>query len=257
LVAALAVLAAVVVIGGRKLTSYCRYGTSQARTWFENNIPPEQEIARLRMELNNLARDDGRYFEKVARQGVEVEKMEKRVATLREKLGAEEGRIRAMKGSLIGEGEFVTYNGGRYSRTNLQAELRVSAGRFQAEEATLQSMQDQLSAKKQAYELNRKKLSELKLARQKMATELQQLETSLAKERQAQAESENTLDEASYLRIRKEMDAIGTRIRVMTKERELKNEVNSPIRSDEKKRDDDAKLDKYLDTRFGDKAEGQ
>jgi hypothetical protein len=160
LVAALAVVAAVVVIGGRKLTSYCRYGQEQARTWFERNIPPEQEIARLRMELNNLARDDGRYFEKVARQGVEVEKMEKRVASLREKLTAEEGRIRAMKNSLVGEGEFVSYNGGRYSRTNLQAELRVSAGRFQAEEATLQSMQDQLSAKKQAYELNRKKLSE-------------------------------------------------------------------------------------------------
>jgi hypothetical protein len=37
----------------------------------------------------------------------------------------------------------------------------------------------------------------------------------------------------------------------------LQNETNNSVLSNEKKREEDAKLDKYLDTRFGDKAEGQ
>jgi chromosome segregation ATPase len=258
LVAALAVIAAVVIVGGRKLASWGRYGQGQARCWFERNVPPEHEIARLRGELNNLAREDGRYFETVARQGVKVEKLEKKVAALRESLAGEEGRIRAMKASLKSESEFVDYKGDRVSRTNLQAEMRVSAARFQAEEATLHSMQDELSSQKQSYEMNRKKLSELKLVRQQMATELQRLETALAKERQAQAQADNTLDDASYIRLNKEIESIRDRISVMTGKRKLELEVNSPIQEAEKKRDRDAKLDKYLDTRFGDnRAEGQ
>ena len=46
-----------------------------------------------------------------------------------------------------------------------KAELRLLAARFQADEATLRSKEQQLAAAKQAYELNRKKLAELKRTR--------------------------------------------------------------------------------------------
>jgi len=256
-IATLAVVAAVVIIGGRRVVSYGRYLKQQAREAFDSRIPPEQEIARLRMELRTLERDDGRHFERVARQGVEVDRLEKRVAVFKEKLVKDENRIRAMKTSLVGEGEFVTHNGTRFPRTNFQAELRETAATFQTDEATLQSMQDQLSAKKQSYERNRKELANLKLQRQQMATELQQLETALEKERQAQAQAENTLDDASYRRLRKEMDNIHDRIKVMAKVRDLKKAVDSPVRAEEERREHETKIDSYIDNRFGskDKAE--
>src|SRR5207248_3225364 len=126
----------------------------------ESRIPPEQEIARLRMELDGLAREDDKHFDRVARQAVEVEKLEAQVERMKVKLAGDEKHIRALKASLVGESRRVTFNGGDYNRTDLQAELRLVAASFQAGEATLQSKQEQLSAKKQAYELNRKKLSE-------------------------------------------------------------------------------------------------
>jgi predicted nucleic acid-binding Zn-ribbon protein len=250
-IATLAVVAAVVIIGGRRVVSYGRYLKQQAREAIDSRIPPEQEIARLRMELRNLERDDGRHFERVARQGIEVDRLEKRAASFQEKLAKDENRIRAMKTSLVGEGEFVTHNGSRFSRVDFQSELRETAASFKTDEATLASLRDQLSAKKQSYERNRKELSNLKLQRQQMATELQQLETALEKERQAQAQAENTLDDASYRRLRKEMDNIQDRIKVMAKVRELKSAVNSPVRADEERREHDAQIDTYIDNRFG------
>jgi len=252
MIATLAVVAAVVIVGGRRVVSYGRFLKQQAREAFDARIPPEQEIARLRMELKNLEREDGRHFERVARQGVEVENLEKKVTGLRETLAREENRIRAMKASVVGEGEFVTHNGTPYKRALFQAELREAAAHFQTQEATLKSMQDQLSAKKLSYERNRKELSSLKLQRQQMATELQQLETALEKERQAQAEAENTLDDANYRRIRKEMDNIHNRIKVIGAVRKLKAESGDSVRANEERREENAKIDAFLDARFGD-----
>jgi tRNA(Ser,Leu) C12 N-acetylase TAN1 len=90
-----------------------------------------------------------------------------------------------------------------------------------------------------------------------MLTQLQQLETALAKERQAQAEENNTLDDASYQRVRKEMDTIRDRIAVMAKTRQLKTEAGSSIRADEERREQDAKIDKFLQERFGDKTKAE
>jgi hypothetical protein len=256
-IATLAVLAAVAVVGGTKLASHLRCWKQQAWRSIESRIPPEQEIARLRMELRDLERQDGRFFEQVAREGVQVEKLEARVSALRKKMATEETRIRARRASLTGEGEFVTYNGERFPRSSFQAELRMAASRFRTDEATLQSREEELAAKKQRYELNHRKLHELKLQRQKMATELQVLETALAKERQAQAEENSTLDDAAYRRLREEMDRIGTRIKVMTRERELRKEVSSPVRAAEERKEQDAKDDQYLNDRFGGKSDKQ
>src|SRR5262249_3053957 len=102
--------------------------------------------------------------------------------------------------------------------------------------------------------INRKKLSNLKVVREQMATELQRLETALAHERQIQAEQQATLDDASYIELRKSVDAIRDKIELMKTKRELKGEAKSgPVRAAEVQREQDAKPDKYLEPRFGDK----
>jgi hypothetical protein len=167
LIATLAVVAAVFVIGGKNVCSRIRYWRQQLRTAVEERIPPEQEIARLRMELNNLDRADGRQFETVARQGVQVEKLEQKVKAFEEKVAKEDSRLRAMLRSLDGNSKQVSYNGREYPRDELKKELRLSAPSFQAEEEHLKSLKAQLSAKKQHYELNRGKLMKLKSQRQR------------------------------------------------------------------------------------------
>jgi len=246
-IATLAVVAAVMIIGGRKTVSLARYLKQRACVALEESVPVEQEIARLRMELKNLDREDSRHFERVARQCVEVEKLDKKVSAARAQLAQDERRLRAMRTSLAGAGEAVTYDERSYDRTRLDAEYLTSGARFLTDEKTLQSMEEQLAAKKLSYEQNRKKLADLKLRRQQMVTELQQLETAWEKERQAQAQEERTVDDSNYRRIRRDIDATRDRINVKAKTRELKAEVSSPVRADE----ETASTRRNLESRLG------
>ena len=249
LIATLAVVAAVFVVGGPRLASRVRYWKQQIRCAVEERIPPEQEIARLRMEVDNLAHEDERAYDKVARQGREVKKLQARIDEQKKTVALEEKRIREMWSRVSAEektkgGEFIT-------------SVREAAAAFELQEAKLRSQEEQLAAKKENYELNRKKLFDRELAREKLRTELQRLETALTKERQAQARDKNTLDDGSYLRLQEDVNTIRERIELIKDKRELKGEVQNRNagRAAEKRREHDARIDKFLETRFGDKAE--
>ncbi len=259
LIAAVAVVVALAVVKGTWLGSHIRLWRQNFQSAVRNRIPPEQEIQRLRMELDNLARDDDKHFDRVARQSVEVSKLERQVAQLKKELDAEEPKIRAMKSSLTGKEEEVSFNGGRYSRDALRTALRIKAQAFQATEERLHSKESELASKRQIYDLNLKKLSELKLVRQQMLTELQRLETALAEERHAQAREAATLDDAGYQKIRKDMDSIRDRIEFIKTKHQLKTQVNGSgsVQVDQERREKEAKIDSFIDNRFGEKADKQ
>lgn len=251
LIAAVAVVAALVVINFTRLGSHLRLLKTQCCSALQKQIPPEQEINRLEMELDNLAKEDERHFHKVATQIVEVKNLQEQYARFAAELKGRETRIVEIKESLKGEAAFVTYKGEKFSRNSLTSELRMAAQRFQVDEALLQSKEEQLTLRKQNLETNREKLSQLKLVRQQMKTELEKLKTALGQERQRQAAEQNTLDDASYQKLRKEMDHIRNNIEVLKEKRVLRGEVDSPIKAVEEKKEKEAATDRYIETRFG------
>jgi septal ring factor EnvC (AmiA/AmiB activator) len=256
LIATLAVVFGLAVVKGTWLGSHLCLKFNNARQWIQKQVPPEQEIARLRMELDNLGREDEKHFDTVARQMGEVKKLERHVEAIKKDLGKREVSIREMRDALVGANEKVTFNGNHYDRSDLLEQVRLDARTFQADEETLKSKEEKLKAMKRNLAINLKKLNDLKVVRQQMATELSKLETALAEERQAQAQSNSTLDDASYQRIRKDMDSVRDKIEFLKNKRELKGEAsNGPVRINEKQRVEDAKLDKYLETRFSSKKE--
>jgi len=250
LIAALAVVVGLAVVKGTWIGSHLRLKCGSARQWMEAQVPPEQEIARLRMELLNLSREDDKFYDKVARMAVDVDNREKALAKTRANLDKEEARIRKIKSELTDGVEFVKLDGLRISR----ADLRNNAIAFKNAEENLKSKEGNLEARKRHLALERKKLSELRNKRDEMATELQRLETALAEERQAQAASESTIDDSNYRQIRKDMDTVRDRINVLKKKRELKGEF-APAVETNKPTAQDVQADKYLDTRFSDKKE--
>jgi len=250
LIAALAVVVGLAVVKGTWIGSHLRLRCSTARHWMETQIPPEQEINRLRMELVNLAKDDDLAYDKVARMAVDVENREKALAKQRTNLTREEARIRKIKGELGDGAEFVVFEGSRVTRSDLR-NLAIS---FKNAEENLKSKEGSLEARKRHLALEQKKLSQLRNKRDEMATELQRLETALAEERQAQAQSESTIDDSGYRQIRKDMDSVRDRINVLKKKRELKGEFAPPVETN-KVTEQDVQADKYLDARFSDKKE--
>jgi septal ring factor EnvC (AmiA/AmiB activator) len=247
LIAALAVVVALAVVKGTWLASHVRFRCDQWKTWVQESVTPEEEIARLRLEVDNLAREDEKHFDKVARLAVDVEKQEKQVARLRQDVSTRKERLRGMKTSLAGEAEFVNYSGARVSRADLQSEYELAGASFLADEARLRSKEKQLASQRQLFERSKKELSELRKVRQEMKTELQQLETALAEERQAQAQEANTIDDAGYRRIRADLERTRDRINVLKEKRKLKGEVRGTILRSAEDREQKAKLLKELD----------
>jgi len=252
-IATLAVLAAVFVVGGPRAVSYLRYWKHQLRTSFEESISPEDEINRLSMELDNLPAQEKKMLDTVARQLVEVKKLQTQVKQQETDLAQHETYIKELNASLESDDQFVTFKGTKKARKEWKAELRQEAAEFRLAEATLQSKQEQLKAKKQTFNLNKKKLDSLRLEQQKMRTELEQLKRDLARERQAQAQEKATVDDAGFLRIRESMDSLRDRMEILKAKRELRGEIRSrtSTRASAEQRKKDAEQDEYIKTRFG------
>ncbi|MFM7149532.1 MAG: hypothetical protein ACKO23_06785 [Gemmataceae bacterium] len=247
LIAGLGLVVGLGVVKGTWIGSHLRMKAHRVRTWAEERIPPEQEIARLRMELRTLEKDDDKHYDQVARMAVQVEKMEREVSQLRVNLSKEELRIRKIREELAGKTEFVVHDGIRYSKDD----LRTDAMAFQSAEENLKSKDDNLQAKRKHFGLERKKLNELRSVRESMAADLQRLETALAEERHAQAASQSTIDDTGYQKLRQDMESVRDRIEVLKKNRELRGEIRVNPSKDEKARERDRKADNYLENRFG------
>ena len=93
-IAAVAVVVALVVIKTTWIGSHARLWKKQVSEYAASKIAPEQEIQRLKMELEQPGQEDERHFHKVATQIVEVQKIETQVAAMKKDLDEREGASR-------------------------------------------------------------------------------------------------------------------------------------------------------------------
>lgn len=245
-IAGLAIALGLAVVRGTWVGSHLRARAGKVMAGMRDRVAPEQEIARLRMELKNLARDDDQHYDKVARMIVRVDRLSTEVDGIRTNLRKEEARLSKLNRELTGEKTFVKYNGSRYTRDD----LRNEATAFKTSEAALKAKEANLEAQRKHLVLERTKLTSLRTLRDEMATQLQQLETALAEERHAAAAADSTIDDAGYRRLRAEMSQVRDRIEVLKRKRELRGEIRTPD-TDAKAQERDAKADAYLADRFG------
>jgi hypothetical protein len=252
LIAALAVVIGLAVVSSTRLGSHLRLRWKRATDWASRQVRPEDEVARLRMELANLARQDDQHYDKVARMAVDVDSLRKDVNQQKDNLTKLEKRIRALRGELANKAEFVVYNDQRFSREDAQRQFDRDVDTFRVAEEAVKSRETTLKAKEKLLHMERDKLSKLQAEREKMAADLQTLETLLAEERQAQAARESSIDDSGYRKVRKDMNTLRERIEVLKKKRQLRGEtLGGPIEEAEKTQHEKAQRDKYIEARFG------
>lgn len=253
IIAVVAVGVALGVINFTWLGSHFRALWRDAAKKVERSVPLDREIKRLEMEIDNLKSEKDRLFDEMLRRGVEVKKLEAVVKADKAKLAQSEKSIYAMKQSLKASGEYVTYLEKEFKRDVLQNDLRQLAANFRLDERTVQSKDEQLGLKRRAYENHRKVYGELELARQEMITELERLKTEYAREQELQAAESKTVATPGFERVRKDMDRLKDRIEEIKMRRELKGDVDGPVRAHERRKKEQEEIDSYLDKRFTDK----
>jgi hypothetical protein len=216
-------------------------------------VPLEREIERLQMELSQLSSQDERFLDKVAHQALAVEKLETQIAHLKKDLAQREAQVRAMHVALATKDAQVVYNGERYSRDLMEQQLKLDFLALEADEQVLQSRTEHLLELKKSLTMNRRKLSDLKLQRERMATELQRLETAVAVERRIKQEEEATIDDSEYAKLSSEIAQVRDQVQLLKMKRELRKEMGEgPVRAQERQREEEAKLLQRMAQRFAD-----
>jgi hypothetical protein len=254
LIAALAIVVGVGVVSGTRLGSHFRLWYNKSSCWAKNQVSPETEIDRLKMELDNLGRLDDRYFDQVARQKREVVKVEKKLKLDQEALAKLSGELKGMRVALKNEGEFVVFNEKQYPRDQVQEQFNLDFKRFLTSEEGVKADEQHLEAIKTTLKESEQKVQELATVRAKMKVRLQTLAAKLERERRLQNQGSVSIDDSRYSTISKQLDELEDRIESMEIKRDMKGSSGKgPIRIQEEAREEQKKLDKLAEERFGNK----
>jgi len=254
LITVLAVVVGVGVVSGTRLGSLARYWWHTGVEKVQREIPPETEIGRLKLELDNLSRLDDRYFDEVARQKLEVRKLESKVKLDKDKLAKFERQLKNMRVALSEEGNTVSYNGSEYPRDRMQREFNQDFKHFLVVEEGVKADAEVLDTLKTKLSESELQIQELGSLRAKMQARLQTLHAKLQRERRLQNHGSIVIDGNRYANLEKQLDELHDRIESMSIKRELKGQAShGSIRAQEEAKEEQKRLEKQAEERFGGK----
>ena len=262
MIAGLAVVVGVAVLAwlSPKLISTIRYEAGQAIESAEDSVPLETEIGRLRGEVKRLEGDENHYYDQVAKQAVEVDKVRQDVAETTNAMEHQWNNIEAMRKDLGDEVRTSFHYGkGTYSREEVTKQLKLDFESYQKCEQELAAKKNLVSAEEKSLAASEEQLRSLKGQRENMKAELAQLEADLKLVRMKEAQTSVQVDDTEYARAKADIAKVRERIDTRKKALELKGEpANGPIDATAAPTQTDEKdLLKQIDEKGGRKADGK
>jgi len=255
LIAGLAVVVGLVVIRTTGLASHIRLWKKEAAAWAKNQVDPETEIARLRMEVDRLERDDKLYFHKVAEQRLQVKARRTRLEHDRTEVAVLHKRLTDLRAALqTGEADLqqVSYNGSSYSRADAERQVDVDWTRYKPLKSSVSSQERGLKALEAALAQNEAKLFSARQRRQEMLNEIQEMENELNELRQAKAANAAVLDDSSYGEVRRSIEGLRQRLAVEKEKLTLEGAgLGGPIEQAETVRARKAEREKEMEQELG------
>lgn len=170
---------AVVALRGTRLYSYARQGAEDVSAWVKDQIPPENEIKRLRSEVKQLDQDVLKIAEQLARENVEVRDLRQTVAELRAKQAEQKEILRARGAAIKNATENVSFGGRSLSVTQAKAELEEAVNRYATNQKTLAALEQTLASRERTRDALEKQLDTLKYQKKELAGAIDALEAEI------------------------------------------------------------------------------
>jgi chromosome segregation ATPase len=215
------VSAGLVLVGlfvfGRHAASYVGTGASWVRDSVKDSVPLNFEIDRARNMVKNLQPEIQRNMHVIAKEEAEVERLEQKVRQAEEKIEKDKTDLMTLSRDVAtGKKEF-TYSGKIYKISQVKADMANRLERAKTAEATISSLRDILSARKQGLEAGRQKLEAMLAAKDQLLAKIENLEARMKWVEMAQAASEYSFDDSKLGSVKELVDDLQTRIQVAEK----------------------------------------
>ena len=212
-----AVLLLVSLFAGRGVISYATTAFDKGVDTVKSSVPVKFEIERARRMLKDLAPEIERNMHLIAREEVEVAKLERELVRNEKQVATSREEILRLKGDLeSGDSQFV-YAGRSYSAAEVKRDLANRFEHFKTVEATSEQLEQVLRARENGLTAARDKLKNMLAARQQLAVDIENLEARLKMIEVAQTTSEFNFDDSKLAQTRELVEEIGTRLDVTEK----------------------------------------
>ena len=240
---------------GVPLASYTRCGVSWLKDSASDAVPLEWELKRARQMINDLKPEISSNAKRIAREKIEVVRLENQVAETESRLAKAQRDIERLTGDLEGGDHHFTYAGRSYTSVQVKDDLKNRFKRFKTRRATSDKLQQMLTARQATLASAQDRMEEMLSARRQLEVEVENLQARVGALRVAQTASELSLDDSHLSQTRRLLDEIATRIDVEEETMSVDEEYFGEIQIN---LDDDDDQDLLEDiANYFDDAEGQ
>jgi chromosome segregation ATPase len=202
---------------GRDAWSYMSTSAGWVKDSVKNSVPMEFEIDRARKMVKDLVPDIQKNMHIIAKEEVEVERLEKQIAQLEGKLSTERASVMRLKSDLeSGRGNFE-YAGRRYTATQVKLDLTNRFERYKTNDATLASLREIYDARQNSLNAARQKLENMLAVKRQLEVDVENLEARLKMVEAAQTTSEYNFDDSRLSRAKELINDLRTRLDVAAK----------------------------------------
>jgi chromosome segregation ATPase len=199
---------------GRGMVSYVRTSAGYVRDAVHESVPMEFQIERARGMIDDLVPEIRKNLHVIAKEQVEVERLEKQVAEAEAGLGKAKQDIVRLKGDLESGQTIFVYAGRSYTAGEVKTDLANRFERYKTSEATLASLQGIYDARQRSLDAARQKLEGMLAERRRLEVEVENLDARLKKLAAAQTTSDYNFDDSKLSRVKELIDDLRTRLDV-------------------------------------------
>ena len=202
------------LVFGRGAVSYVRTSAGYMTDSMKDAVPVEFEIQRARGMIKDLVPEVRKNMHLIAKEEVEVKRLEEQIAQAEERLSQEKGQLMRLKADLTTGRDVFRYAGRSYTEDQVRHDLANRFERYKTGDATLESLQKIYRARQQSLGAARDKLEGMLASKRQMQVEVENLEARLQMLEAAQATSEYQFDDSRLGRLKELVQDLHTRLDV-------------------------------------------
>lgn len=205
------------LIAGTSGVSYVKTGYHSIRDTIKEQIPIEVEIKRARDMISDLKPEIADNLKVIAREEVEVAKLQREVAAKQTSLNKSKQAILKLKDDVQSGVKYVSYGGKQFDMDEVRKDLNDRFKHFQTQEATSSKLEKVLAARELNLQAARRKLDEMLAAKRQLEVEVENLQARHTMVQVAETSSQFSMNDSRLSNVRQTLDEIATRIDVAEK----------------------------------------
>jgi len=202
------------VFVGRDAWSYVRTSLGYVKDSVHESVPIAFQIERARQMIKDLDPEVRKNMHLIAKEEVEVEKLQKQVKGLEARLAKEEEELRKLHADAKSGKTSFEYGGRKYGIEEVRADLSCRFERLKTGQATLKSLREIATARSKSLDAARQKLEGMLAARRQLKVDVENLEARTQMIAAAQTTSNYSFDDSQLGRVKELVNDLRTRLDV-------------------------------------------